>query len=79
MRAKAASQPVVFPRSSPGPVFGSSSQVPAQSYNQVPVPGTGFRGPGGLDILAPMSQVEPGRFGGRPEKKKKKKGRVSGF
>ncbi|KAF1846740.1 uncharacterized protein K460DRAFT_285530 [Cucurbitaria berberidis CBS 394.84] len=76
MRAKAASQPMVFPRSSPGPMFASSSQVPAQRYNQVPLPRSEFKGPGGLDILAPMSQVEPGRFGGRPEKKKKKKGRA---
>ncbi|KAJ4368162.1 hypothetical protein N0V83_006518 [Neocucurbitaria cava] len=79
MKSKAASQPLVFPRSSPGPTFASSSQVPTQSSSQVPLPRGGFRGPGGLDILAPMSQVEPGRFGGRPDKKKKKKGRVSGF
>ncbi|CAO2654746.1 Nn.00g114790.m01.CDS01 [Neocucurbitaria sp. VM-36] len=79
MKARAGSQPMVFSRSSPGPTFGSSSQVPIQSSSQVPLSISGFKGPGGLDILAPMSQVEPGRFGGRPDKKKKKKGRVSGF
>jgi RNA polymerase I-specific transcription initiation factor RRN6 len=83
MRAQVASQqPVVFPRSSPGPMLGglgSSSQAPSQSYSQVPIPGIGFMGPEGFNIMAPQSQVEPGRFGGRPDKKKKKKGRVSGF
>ncbi|KAI8942657.1 hypothetical protein NX059_000710 [Plenodomus lindquistii] len=87
MRLKAGSQPLLssqhnFAQSSQGPILpsmGSSSQAPSQSYTQVPLPGRGFAGPGGLDILAPMSQVEPGRFGGRPDPKKKKRGRVSGF
>lgn len=84
MKSKAGGQPLAFPQSSQGPTlpgFGSSSQMPSQSYTQVTLPGRGFRGPGNTDILAPMSQVEPGRFGGRPDlkKKKKKKGRVSGF
>jgi RNA polymerase I-specific transcription initiation factor RRN6 len=82
MRAKAFSRPAVFPRSSPGPMLGgmgSSSQMPTQMSSQVPLSESGFRGPGGRDILGPQSQVEPGKFGGRLDKKKKKKGRVSGF
>ncbi|KAH7398253.1 RNA polymerase I-specific transcription initiation factor RRN6-like protein [Pyrenochaeta sp. MPI-SDFR-AT-0127] len=82
MRAKTTSQPVVFPKSSPGPMLGgigNSSQISSQARGPMADQETGFRGPGGLDILVPMSQVEPGRFGGRPDKKKKKKGRVSGF
>lgn len=82
-RSKAATQPFPLAQSSQGPILGgmgSSSQVPSQPNIQVHLPRHGFVGPGGLDILAPMSQVEPGRFGGRPDlKKKKKKGRVSGF
>lgn len=79
MRAKVVSQfsigaaAAMFPRSSPGPTFGSSSQFPLSS--QIASQG-GFGGFGGIA----QSQAEPGRFGGRPEKKKKKgKGRVSGF
>lgn len=71
------SQPAIFPRSSPGPAFPSSQvqpQVQVQSQTQ-----PRFSGPGGTDLLAPMSQIEPGRFGGRPDKKKKKKSRISGF
>jgi RNA polymerase I-specific transcription initiation factor RRN6 len=76
-----------FPRSSPGPMFGGmasssqapipmSSQQPSQSQSQGGVSG-GF---GGVYSVVPQSQVEPGRFGGRPDKKKKKgKSRVSGF
>jgi RNA polymerase I-specific transcription initiation factor RRN6 len=82
MRAKAFSQPTLYPRSSPGPMLGgmeSSSQMPTQKSSQVPVSEGGFKGPGGRDILGPQSQVEPGKFGGRLDKKKKKKGRVSGF
>ena len=82
MKAKAFNQPTLFPRSSPGPILGgmdSSSQMPTQMSSQVPVSENGFRGPGGRDILGPQSQVEPGKFGGRLDKKKKKKGRVSGF
>lgn len=77
-RAKAASQSVMFPRSSPGPMLGgigSSSQIPIQSQtktqSQVPVSSGSF--------VIPQSQVQPGKFGGRLDKKKKKKGRVSGF
>ena len=77
-RAKAASQSVMFPRSSPGPMLGgigSSSQIPiqsqSQSQSQVPISSGGF--------VIPQSQVQPGKFGGRLDKKKKKKGRVSGF
>jgi RNA polymerase I-specific transcription initiation factor RRN6 len=84
MRAKAISQPALFPRSSPGPMLSgmdSSSQVPTQMSSQVQVPvlDTGFKGQSGRDILGPQSQIEPGKFGGRLDKKKKKKGRVSGF
>ncbi|KAF9694658.1 hypothetical protein EKO04_007296 [Ascochyta lentis] len=93
MRAKSqtSSQPIFaqpqFPRSSPGPTFGGmaassqvlipmSSQVPSQFQTQ----GGGFGGFGGIHSTVPQSQVEPGRFGGRPDKKKKKgKSRVSGF
>lgn len=74
-RAKAASQAAVFSRSSPGPMFGgmgSSSQIVPQSHSQSQVP-TLNRG------FVPQSQVEPGKFGGRLDKKKKKKTRVSGF
>lgn len=66
---KAGSQPHMFreqmPRSSPGPAFASSSQVPTQSQIQ------SF---GGV-----QSQVESGKHGGRPLKKKKGKSRMSGF
>jgi RNA polymerase I-specific transcription initiation factor RRN6 len=55
--------------------MSSSSQVPSQSYTQVPLPGSG---PSSQGPFGAQSQVEPGRFGGRPEKKKKKK-RVGGF
>lgn len=80
MRTKSASQPLAFPRSSPGPMLGgigsSSSQVPSQVLSQQSTT-RGFQRP---DLLVPMSQVEPGKFGGRPDKaKQKKKGRVSGF
>lgn len=75
------SKPVPVPRSSPGPIFdpmASSSQVPVRTYSQVPLPGT-FSGESGVaDAFVAQSQVEPGRFGGRPDKKKKKK-RVGGF
>ncbi|KAF2027666.1 hypothetical protein EK21DRAFT_102370 [Setomelanomma holmii] len=55
-------KPTTFPRSSPGPVLGgmgSSSQTGLSSQSQGP--------------MGAQSQVEPGRFGGRPDKKKKKK------
>ena len=76
-----------FPRSSPGPIFGgmaSSSQVPVPMSSQQPIQsqsqGGAFGGFGGVNSMVPQSQVEPGRFGGRPDKKKKKgKSRVSGF
>ncbi|KAH7069112.1 RNA polymerase I-specific transcription-initiation factor-domain-containing protein [Paraphoma chrysanthemicola] len=77
-RSLPSSQPFVFakpgiPRSSPGPVLGgmnSSSQIPSQGNPQVPLPGIvlSSQGPFGA-----QSQVEPGKFGGRPDKKKKKK------
>jgi RNA polymerase I-specific transcription initiation factor RRN6 len=75
-------QPPVFPRSSPGPrlgPIGSSSQAPSQPFVFVPLPGTGAQSQQGFGPFVAQSQVEPGKFGGRPEKKKKKKGRVSGF
>jgi RNA polymerase I-specific transcription initiation factor RRN6 len=76
MRAKAVSQPIAYPRSSPGPMLvgmGSSSQVTGQSQSQSQVPSrsSGF--------MMPQSQVERGKFGGKLDKKKKKKGRISGF
>ncbi|KAJ8118732.1 hypothetical protein OPT61_g340 [Boeremia exigua] len=92
MRAKTqtSSQPMFLPpagpRSSPGPSFGgmaASSQVPmpmSQMSSQVHGVGGGFGGFGGGHGMMPQSQAEPGKFGGRPEKKKKKgKSRVSGF
>ncbi|OAL54311.1 hypothetical protein IQ07DRAFT_595839 [Pyrenochaeta sp. DS3sAY3a] len=77
MKTKAFSQPIVVQRSSPGPMFKSSSQVQPQGSSQGPLPAIGFGGPGTMDLLAPMSQIEPGRFGGRQDKKKKKKARNS--
>jgi RNA polymerase I-specific transcription initiation factor RRN6 len=89
-QAQPSSQPFVFtrpagyPRSSPGPMLGgadSSSQAPSQRFPQVPLPGTGFhsQSQGAFGPFVAQSQVEPGKFGGRPDKKKKRKGRVSGF
>jgi RNA polymerase I-specific transcription initiation factor RRN6 len=82
MRAKTATQPS-YPRSSPGPMFGdvpSSSQVASQAPSQVLHSGHVFGGHGGFGPTMPLSQVEPGRYGGRPDKKKKKgRGRISGF
>jgi RNA polymerase I-specific transcription initiation factor RRN6 len=75
-------QPPAFPRSSPGPrlgPIGSSSQAPSQPFVYVPPSGTGFQSQGGFGPFVAQSQVEPGKFGGRPDKKKKKKGRISGF
>lgn len=79
-------QPAI-PRSSPGPTFGgmaasSQAHVPtsSQTTSQVQHQGVSFGGFGGVHGMVPQSQVEPGRFGGRPDKKKKKgKSRVSGF
>lgn len=80
-----------FPRSSPGPTIGGmapSSQVPVPTSSQMPSlvhnrggsQGGVFGGFGGINSMVPQSQVEPGKFGGRPDKKKKKgKSRVSGF
>jgi RNA polymerase I-specific transcription initiation factor RRN6 len=79
-----------FPRSSPGPSFGgmaASSQVPVPTSSQIPshvhsqgAAFGGFGGFGGMNSMVPQSQVEPGKFGGQPDKKKKKgKSRVSGF
>jgi len=65
-------RPVVL-RSSPGPVgLARSSQVPVASQDQIQGMGVGV---GGLVVL---SQVEPGKHGGRPAKKKGKS-RMSGF
>lgn len=76
MRPAAVSQPITFSRSSPGPMLGGmggSSQMPSHSQgeSQLSTQNGGF--------MIPQSQVEQGRFGGRPEKKKRKKGRISGF
>lgn len=74
--------PTAFPRSSPGPILGgigSSSQAPSQAFSQVPLPVTGSQSQSSFNPFAAQSQVEPGKYGGRPGKKKKKKGRVSGF
>lgn len=61
---KAESQPQLL-RSSPGPASPAlSSQVPALSQ---------------IQPFVVQSQVEPGRHGGRPMKKKKAKSRMSGF
>jgi RNA polymerase I-specific transcription initiation factor RRN6 len=82
MKAKAESQLTMFPRSSPGPSFGnmaSSSQVPSQTHGSIPLSQGAFGGLGGRNMIVPQSQVESGKFGGRPDKKKKKKGRIVGF
>ena len=79
-----------YPRSSPGPTFGgmaASSQVPVPTSSQMPThihsqggAYGGFGGFSGMNSMVSQSQVEPGKFGGRPDKKKKKgKSRVSGF
>ncbi|KAJ4985837.1 hypothetical protein SVAN01_08635 [Stagonosporopsis vannaccii] len=72
------SQPA-HPRSSPGPKFGGmtpSSQVPiptsSQMASQVYGQAGGFVGFGAVNSTVAQSQVEPGRFGGRPDKKRKK-------
>ncbi|KAL5117871.1 hypothetical protein ACEQ8H_004189 [Pleosporales sp. CAS-2024a] len=64
-------RPTAFSRSSPGPTRDAYNQ-------QVPLPGTvsQVQVPSSFPV---QSQVEPGKFGGRPETKKKKKGRVGGF
>jgi RNA polymerase I-specific transcription initiation factor RRN6 len=89
MRTQPSSQPFTFVkpasfhRSSPGPMLGgigSSSQIPSQPFTRVPLPGTGI--PSSQPRFNPFvaqSQVEPGKYGGRPDKKKKKKNRMSGF
>jgi len=79
---RAATRPVLVAQSSQGPTLdnmASSSQMPSQANMAVPLPRHGFVEAGRMDMMAPMSQVEPGRFGGRPNLKKKKKGRISGF
>ncbi len=76
VRAKAVTQPTTFPRSSPGPMLGgidSSSQMPSQGQSQGHV---SFQSGG---LMMPQSQVERGKFGGKLDKKRKKKGRISGF
>jgi RNA polymerase I-specific transcription initiation factor RRN6 len=72
VRVKAVTQPTTFPRSSPGPILGgmdSSSQMPSQSHVSLQSAG----------LMMPQSQVERGKFGGKLDKKRKKKGRISGF
>lgn len=75
--------PIVYPRSSPGPDpagIGSSSQIPLQPFVQLPTRIVTSQGQGSSQPFVVHSQMEPGKFGGRPDKKKKKKGgRVSGF
>jgi RNA polymerase I-specific transcription initiation factor RRN6 len=64
-----------FPRSSPGPVFGGD-----RFGGGVGVRMGGIQeGGGSSQVPLVQSQVEPGRHGGRPLKKKKPKMRVSGF
>jgi RNA polymerase I-specific transcription initiation factor RRN6 len=81
MRTQPSSQPFIFRqpiagvRSSPGPDLASSSQVPSYPLTQVPVQDIGLQRQTGVQ---PQTQTEPGRFGGRLDKKKKKK-RVGGF
>jgi RNA polymerase I-specific transcription initiation factor RRN6 len=59
-----------FPESSPGPMFGGVGMGMAGTQE----------GGGSSQVPLVQSQVEPGRHGGRPVKKKKKpKLRVSGF
>ncbi|KAH3969747.1 hypothetical protein HBH68_137300 [Parastagonospora nodorum] len=67
-------KPTVFSKSSPGPMREATSE-------HVPLPGASSQSQGFGTFPFPMqSQVEPGKFGGRLDKKKKKKnGRVSGF
>ncbi|KAF2451599.1 hypothetical protein P171DRAFT_426100 [Karstenula rhodostoma CBS 690.94] len=60
---KVESQPQLL-RSSPGPAAPAISSQPAPSQNQTSIV---------------QSQVEPGKHGGRPMKKKKVKSRMSGF
>ena len=63
----------VFARSSPGPMREATSQ-------HVPLPGASSQSQGlGSLPFGMQSQVEAGKFGGRPDNKKKKKGRVIGF
>lgn len=90
-KSQTSSQPLHIqpglPRSSPGPTFGgmaASSQVQFpgsdQMSSQPQSQRIGSGGFVGMHNMVPQSQVEPGRFGGRPDKKKKKgKSRVSGF
>lgn len=73
-------KPTAFPRSSPGPTIPASSQTTSQHpFPYVPLPGASYQSQGFSSFPPVQSQVEPGKFGGRPEKKKKKRGRVSGF
>jgi RNA polymerase I-specific transcription initiation factor RRN6 len=78
VQLRASSQPFVFPkpavpypRSSPGPALGGMA-----SSSQVPLPQSAI-GISSQPEFAPQSQVEPGKFGGRLDKKKKK--RLGGF
>lgn len=60
---KIESQPQLL-RSSPGPAVPAASSQPAPQQSQ---------------MFVVQSQVEPGKHGGRPSKKKKVKSRMSGF
>jgi len=69
------SQPSGFaPRSSPGLGLGGREFA----FTQVPLLGTGI-GMQTQGFPGAQSQIEPGRFGGRVDGKKKKKKRVGGF
>lgn len=76
-RGRTTMGPPQFPRSSPGPMLGGikgSQDIGLSSSSQIPA--SQSQGLGGFVI---QSQVEPGRHGGRPPIKKKKKTRMSGF
>jgi RNA polymerase I-specific transcription initiation factor RRN6 len=81
MRSQPSSQPFIFRqpaagvRSSPGPDLASSSQVPSHPLTPAPLQDIGLQR---QPDMQPQTQIEPGRFGGRLDKKRKKK-RVGGF
>ena len=71
-QVQSTSQPAIFPRSSPGPAFPSSQvqpQIQVQSQTQAQ-----FSGPGGTDLLAPMSrdQDQEDLVEGQTRKKRKR-------
>jgi RNA polymerase I-specific transcription initiation factor RRN6 len=77
-RRNAESQPVLALRSSPPPIVGLGMSSQTQPARQSQADSQGFP-PFGFGVV--QSQVELGRHGGRPaiKKKKKAKGRISGF